>query len=178
MPTQDFIAPKKIDTPRHDQNMPEGVETPAPKSWRADRPGDQGQRHKEADNQLLGNAGPNGGYALTLAVRHSKDLILTDHEHNHDVEILLAEIAMRRASSFGRAPIAADIEFAAHLFSYDIQSSQGIEKWRPRLVHGVGHDEHARRLIVNSVPDEIIQGTKGEIHSSISGWWEKLEGLI
>ncbi len=176
MPTQDFVSPKNIDTPRHEQNMPEGIDTPVPDSWKAHRPGDE-KTHKTSDDQLLGNAGPNVGYALSLVAREKSSFVLVAHEHLHDVEVLIGEIAMRRASHFGRAPVMDDIRFASKLLGYDAAPAQGEEKWRPLLVNGCGHDEHRRRIIVNSIPDEIIAGSSHS-HDAISGWWEKLEGLF
>lgn len=178
MSTQDFISPNRIDHPRHDQNMPEGNETPVPKSWKASRPGYVGLAKRKETDMLLGNAGPNVGYAMKLSHRQSGEFFLVDHENRHDVEILIAEIAMRRASNFGRAPMIDDIHFATHLLGYDDTPTQGEEKWRPALVNGCGHNEHRRRIIVNSIPQPIIEGEKGQLHEAISGWWEKLEALF
>ena len=174
MSTQDFIYPKRIDSPRHDQNMPEGIETPAPKVWKAVRPGDSKNKSKAADNKLIGHAGPNSGFAMTLAARQSKEFVLASNEHSHDVEVILAEIAMRRASHFGRAPIRADIDFASHLFGFDVQPAKGIEDWRPNLVAGLGHEEHLMRLIVNSIPPEMITGNQFPTKGSISNWQQSL----
>lgn len=178
MSTQDFITPSPVDSPRHDQNMPEGNVTPVPKSWKASRPGYVDYRQRRESEMLLGNSGPNVGYALKLTAREIKNFYLVSSEHEHDVEILLAEIAMRRASQVGRAPIVSDVHFAMHLLGYDQEPTQGEEKWRPQLVNGCGHDEHRRRIIVNSIPQMIIEGEKGHLNEAISGWWEKLEGLF
>lgn len=178
MPTQDFVSPQSIDSPRHEQNMPEGIDTPVPQTWLATRPGDTFKERDSDQDILLGNAGPNIGYALKLARLRIEHLFLLDSEHEHDVEVLLSEIAMRRAARFGRAPVVKDIEFAAHLLGYEQKATSGEEKWRPRLVHGTGHDEHKRRRIVNSIPQEIIEGAELASKEMISGWWEKLEPII
>lgn len=176
MSTQDFVSPKRIDTPRHEQNMPEGVDTPVPQAWIGNRPGDDLLQKK--DNELLlGNPGPNIGYALKIVNNEFDTLYLVEHENEHDVVALLAEIAMRRASVFGRAPVKADVVLAAHILSYDVEPTQGEEKWRPQLIHNCSHDEHRRRQIVNSVPQMIIKG-ENHGHDAISGWWEKLEDLF
>lgn len=158
--------------------MPEGVETPTPSGWKSDRPGDTYKERDTDSDVLLGNAGPNIGYALKLASQKIHGYFLLESEHEHDVKVLLSEIAMRRAANFGRAPIVQDLDFAAHLLGYDKESKSGEDKWRPRLVHGCGHDEHKRRRIVNSVPDEIIKHKDEVSEGMISGWWEKLEPIF
>lgn len=178
MSTQDFVSPKRIDEPRHEQNMPEGVDTPIPDAWTPARPGDSLDDSRSESEHLLGNAGPNVGYALSLIAHQRDNIVLAAHEHAHDVEPLLGEIAMRRASHFGRAPMMGDVTFAMKLLSYDVEPTQGEEKWRPRLVHDCGHNEHRRRIIVNSIPEEIVEGSHVDVKAAISGWWEKLEGLF
>lgn len=158
--------------------MPEGIDTPVPQSWRLGRPGDVDHSAVKDNSALLGHAGPNNGFALSLIKLESPKLNLVEHEHRHDVEVLLSEIAMRRSSNYGRAPMIGDIRFAMHLLGYDAEPTQGEEKWRPRLVSGCGHDEHRRRIIVNSIPQEIIDDSHANMHDAISGWWEKLEDLF
>ncbi len=179
MPTHDYVAPTEIDQARHEQNMPKGVDTPVPKSWKVDRPGyDISPKVESDDDDLIGNPGPNVGYAYRLLAQVWDRIELVKGEHKHDVEPLLAEIAMRRASHFGRAPIPADIGFAIRVLSYAGTPDKGEEKWRPQLVNDCGHDLHRRRLIVNSIPIDVLQGGEEGVEHTISGWWEKLEGLF
>ncbi|MFN8015481.1 MAG: hypothetical protein U0R17_02580 [Acidimicrobiia bacterium] len=177
MATQDFISPQKIDRPRHEQNMPEGIETPAPESWLATRPGDD-ISNSNFTNSYRGYSGPNIGYALKLVKLVLDDLVILKSENKHDVEALLSEIAMRRAAHFGRAPIKDDVIFAANILGYLEEPSQGEEKWRPILVHDCAHDEHRRRKIVNSVPDVIIEGKHGEVQDYIFTWWDNIKDLF
>lgn len=159
--------------------MPEGIDTPVPHSWTATRPGDDLQPTQDEDHEaLLGHAGPNVGYAYKLVALEWENVVLVTGEHRHDVEPLLAEIAMRRASFFGRAPIRTDVMFAIRLFSYGGTPTRGEEKWRPHLVHDCGHNEHRRREIVNSIPQAVLAGSHDELHEEVHGWWEKLEGLF
>ncbi len=146
--------------------MPEGIETPVPKSWKLDGPGYERHSTKNDSDELLGNAGPNVGYALKLISRAFPDLHLSSHEHRHDVEPLLAEIAMRRAAHFGRAPIKADVDLAVELLGYDDELDDS--DWRIHLVHDCGHDEHKRRSIVNSLTTEML--TDPLTSEIITGW--------
>ena len=178
MSTKDFIFKRNIDEPRHEQNMPEGIDTPVPKSWVADGPGYVEKEDKVRVGKLIGHAGPSVGFAITLAKRASKNWFLIKGEHLEDVEILLAEIGMRRSSFFGRAPIAGDVYFAAHLLGYLEEPTRGEEQWRPCFVHGSAHEEHKRRIIVNSIPEEIISGHAELDQETISGWFEQIEELF
>lgn len=169
MPTQDFVFPQKSDSPRHQQNMPEGNENPVPKSWVADRPGDMENAGK-SQGSLFGHAGPNVGYAYTLVAHVFDTLFLSTNEHRHDVEPLLAEISMRRASHFGRAPIMKDVDCAVHLLSYGLELDEGAMNNRVYLITDCGHDEHKRRSIVNSIPDDLIYSDKAATTEKIAAW--------
>lgn len=153
--------------------MPEGVETPVPKSWTMTGPGYERHSHKTDSDELLGNAGPNVGYALKLVSRAYPDLHLSVHEHRHDVEPLIAEIAMRRAAHFGRAPIKQDVDAAIDLLGYD-STDDGY--WRVHLVHDCGHDEHKRRAIVNSIPTEMIADSFDR--GAINAWRKQTQDKI
>lgn len=177
MGTQDFITTNKNDKPRHNQNMPADVETPVPAAWYASRPGDV-KPNSTNDGSLAGNTGPGGGFALTLLKKMRADFNLLPHEHFHDVEPLVGEIAMRRASIFTRSPIKSDVEFAMKLFSYDKPATKGEEKWRVALVHDCGHNEHRRREIVNSIPPEAIGGNLTDLENHIDSWWKDLQKFI
>lgn len=177
MGTQDFVYTNKQDKPRHQQNMPADVETPVPGAWYATRPGDSLELD-ESGKTLLGNIGPGGGFALTLVAKMRPEIHLLHHEHAHDVEPLIAEVAMRRASYFTRSPMKSDVEFAMKMFSYDKEATQGEEKWRVALVHDCGHNEHRRREIVNSIPSEVIGGFISDLEAHIDEFWKLLEKFI
>src|SRR5689334_5619808 len=113
MPTDPFVAPQQGDRPRQETNLAPGVHLPASRAWRADRPGDLVAGQPTGD--LLGRPGPNVGYALTLAGRLSDSLQLAPHEHLDDALAIVAELAMKRAASFGRAPTLPDLEITADL---------------------------------------------------------------
>ena len=90
--------------PRQQQNLAPGVHMPPARAWRADRPGDlvAGQ---PAGDRCSARPGPNVGYALSLARRAlATGFRLAPHEHVDDAVAVVAEIAMKRAATFGRAP--------------------------------------------------------------------------
>src|SRR5687768_11967021 len=74
-----------------------------PDAWEADRPGDLPGR--QPMGELLGYQGPDQGYALALATRLRPSLVLSDAERPDDAVAGCVAIALRRASTFGRAPV-------------------------------------------------------------------------
>ena len=155
MPTDPFVAPELEDRPRQETNLAPGVHLPAAHSWRADRPGDlvAGQ----PTGALLGRPGPNVGYAVTLAARLRDSLQLAPHEHLADALAVIAELAMKRAASFGRAPTLLDVETAAALLGYQGEVDDAFAAWRRDISHGADHDYNIRRALVDAVPDAVLR---------------------
>ena len=155
MPTDPFVAPTLEDHPRQEPNLAPGVRLPAAEAWVADRPGDLDAGQPTGD--LLGRPGPNIGYAVTLANRMRDRIALGSHESADDALALVAELAMKRAASFGRAPVMPDVEIAATLLGYQGDVDPGFVEWRVAAVHGVSHEYGARRTLVDAVPDAVLR---------------------
>src|SRR5438270_6939806 len=102
MPTDPFVSPELEDQPRQEPNLAPGVHLPAANAWKADRPGDLVAGQPTGD--LLGRPGPNVGYAVLLVERLRDSVELAPHEHLDDALAVVAELAMKRAASFGRGP--------------------------------------------------------------------------
>jgi hypothetical protein len=160
MPTDPFVAPSLDDTPRNETNLPPGVHLPAARSWRADRPGDLvGANHT---GNLLGRPGPNVGFALSLAHRASDRIVLGPHEAAEDALAVVAEVSMKRASSFGRGPTSGDVELAMDLLGYRGDADAGFVAWRARQVHGADHEYGPRRRLVDAVPEAALRTPPGD----------------
>jgi hypothetical protein len=155
MPTDPFVAPELDDRPRQEPNLAPGVHLPAAHAWRADRPGDlvAGQ----PTGTLLGRPGPNVGYAVTLAGRLRDSVQLGPHEHAADALAVVAELGMKRAASYGRAPTMADVEIAANLLGYRGDVDDTFAAWRTEALHGADHEYGVRRAVVDAVPDGVLR---------------------
>jgi hypothetical protein len=155
MPTDPFVAPELDDRPRQETNLAPGVQLPPAHGWTADRPGDlvAGQ----PTGSLLGRPGPNVGYAVTLAARLRDTVALAPHEHEADALSVIAELAMKRAASYGRAPTLADVETAATLLGYQGECDDSFAAWRRDVTHGADHDYGVRRAFVDAVPDTALR---------------------
>jgi hypothetical protein len=157
MPTDPYIPARLEDEPRQETNLAPGVKLPAANAWWADRPGDL--EAGQPSGALLGSPGPNVGYALTLVERIKDQLVTAPHERVDDAMGVIAEIAMKRASLFGRAPVMADVDAARALLGYEGNVPDDFVEWRVRAVHDANHDYVQRRSLIDAVPDELLRLT-------------------
>ncbi len=155
MPTDPFVSPELEDAPRQEANLAPGVRLPAAKSWRPDRPGDLVV--EQPTGPLLGRPGPNVGYALTLVQRMRDRLALAPHESIEDALAVIGELAMKRAASFGRAPVMHDVEVAAAVLGYRGEVTPDFVAWRGAAVHGAAHEYEMRRSVIDAVPDAVLR---------------------
>ena len=155
MPTDPFVPERLEDEPRQLPNLPPGVKVPPAKSWTADRPGDLPAGQPQG--KLLGSPGPNVGYAYTLAERMRDRLELAPHEHLEDALAVVAEVAMRRAAHYGRAPVMPDLEVASTILGYDASADTGFVEWRMRALQGAHHEYIERRALVDAVPIDVLR---------------------
>ena len=170
MPTDPFVAPDLDDRPRQQQNLPPGLGYPPAKGWRADRPGDLSGVAATAGRTLRGTPGPNVGYGYTLTERAHDRFQLAAHEDLHDAMSVVAEIGMKRASAFGRAPVMADIDLAMALLGYDGSADAAFAAWRAQAVHEAGHSYLARRAIVDSVPESTLAKKVADLGPDVATW--------
>ncbi len=155
MPTDPYVPLTQDVEPRQEVNLAPGSHMPASGSWRANRPGDLGAIQPKG--ALLGSPGPNVGFGLTLANRAADRLNLEPHEHAEDATAVIAEIAMKRASTFGRAPTTIDIDFAMELLGYQGEVSDEVREWRPNIVRDAAHDYVVRRAVVDTVSPGLLR---------------------
>jgi hypothetical protein len=168
VPTDPFVASDLDDKPRQQQNLPPGLGYPPARSWRADRPGDLGPA--QPHGTLRGTPGPNVGYGYTLAERVRDRIQLAPHEDRHDAISVVAEVAMKRAAAFGRAPVIGDVELAMALLGYDGSADDTFASWRARAVHDAAHHYPLRRAIVDSVPDSLLARSTGDLGETVAAW--------
>lgn len=174
MATDPFVAPRLGDGSRQRQNLSPGVDYPPASAWEANRAGDlpTGQ----PDGPLYGKPGPNVGFATKLAHGRSDRMHLRDQEALEDVLPVVAEIAMRRAASFGRAPIVHDIDFASRLMGYDRPVGHDFD-WRLLAVEGAHEEWPRRREIVNAVPDDMLRLAPDQLGDRVEEFWAAVREL-
>ena len=177
MAADPFVAPELDDEPRQLQNLAPGVCMPPARPWYSDRPGDE-VAYGQPRGRLFGVPGPNIGYALTLAQRIGERLTLALHERLDDALAVVSELAMKRAASFGRAPVMADLDVGAHLLGYLGGCDPDDAVWRARAVDGAAHDYPTRRAVCDAVdldtlrlPSDAVSSRAFELRARLRAAW-------
>ncbi len=172
MAVDPYVPTRPEDAPR------ESARVPPPNGWRAVRPGDlvPGEPPSPA-GVLFGTPGPDSGYALTLAQRFHGRLEVVPPETEHDAMAVAAELAMRRAALFGRAPVIVDLELAFTLFGWLGAASPELRQWRRLAVAGAAHDYPRRRALVDAVPEATLRLKPGDDVRAALGNWRALLGV-
>lgn len=172
MAVDPYVPTRSEDAPR------ESTRVPPAQAWRAVRPGDLPPGEGPVrSGSLFGSPGPDGGYALTLAARFHGRLEIVAPETEHDAMAVGAELAMRRAALFGRAPVMPDLELAFTLFGWLGAASPDLKDWRRLAVAGVDHDYPRRRRLVDAVPEATLRLKPGEDVRAALGNWRALLGV-
>ncbi len=164
MAVDPYLPVSGDDTPRR------SVAIPPASGWRAIRPGDL----LPVSGELRGSPCPDGGYALTLAARFHDRLEVVSPETARDAEEVGSELAMRRASMFGRAPVTADLDLAFTLFGWLGGAPADLVEWRRLAAAGASHDYPARRALVNAVPEATLRLRPEEARTQLTRWRELL----
>lgn len=170
MAAPDYVPVSPQDRPRRATQMP-----PAER-WRAGRPGDFVQTLAgQPGGRLMGNPGPDGGYALRLASMFRDRVHLQQGESWEDAEAGCVGIAMRRAAEFGRAPVVWDLELAFALWGYlSPNPPADLVEERRRVFQAVAHDYGDQRAIVDRVPDETLRMTPADVRTRADADWRSL----
>lgn len=162
------VKPQLHDRPRS------GTPMPPARGFRATRAGDM-RREGQPFGELLGNPGPDLGYALHLAEAFREQLELARHEHVDDAMAVATGIAMRRAATFGRAPVKDDVELGFALLGYLGGAPDDLVSWRKLHVEGAGHEYVQRRGVVGAVKAETLRLRPAEVRERLGSWRELID---
>jgi hypothetical protein len=162
-------------------NQPKAYSSPPRRagSWRADRPGEivgTGQPSGPA----LGNPGPDQGYILKLAAGVGDELVLAPGEHRTDAIAGACAVALRRASLYGRGPMADDLRVALTLFGYFGEAPEELVARRRGLFDEVHHSTvhyFAAREIADLVPEATLRMSLDEVVAACASDWKAPLGL-
>jgi hypothetical protein len=147
-----------------------------PEPWTADRPGDVIATGQPV-GPMLGNQGPDLGYALKLVNAMSDQLVLAEGEHLDDVVAGGTAIAMRRAALFGRAPIIHDLTVAFSVWGFLDTAPDELVELRQPLFAGIANHHHwvERRRVVDLVPESVLRMSHTELARGGSDWKRLLD---
>jgi hypothetical protein len=148
-----------------------------PDSWRADRPADFADDHRQPTGDLLGSQGPDQGYALRLARVLEPELQLAEGEHARDALAGIVAVGLKRASVLGRAPVIHDLRIAATIFGFlDPSPDAELVALRHHLFEEVSHFHHYMELrrVVDMVPVEVLRQTPQQVADAHRAGWRDL----
>ena len=129
----------------------------------------------DADAGRMGAPGPDSGFVLKRlpVLRHK--LVLTVGEEEAAVERGAVAIALKRASLFGRGPMAEDLEVAYTLWGFlDPQAPAELVDERRRRFEGVHHTAAHYpdlRALADAVPSSVLALGHDEIASAYRSDW-------
>lgn len=151
-----------------------------PESWRVERPADFADTERQPAGDRLGHQGPDQGYALKLANLLAPELQLTTGEHAKDALAGIVAVALKRASSYGRAPVMADLRIAATIWGFlDAGAPTALVDLRRTMFEEVGHFHHYMELraIADAVPTEVLRQTPEQVAAAHQTDWRSLLDL-
>jgi hypothetical protein len=153
MAAPEYVPVKPMDDVRAYESPPR-----RPDPWCADRPGDFAGRQPLGD--LLGAQGPDQGYALKLAHEVFGPRLKLDGVERADAIAGCVTVALKRASIFGRAPVAHDLGVAFGLWGFlEEDPPADLVELRRRVFAGVSHPHHyaEARAIADAVPESTLR---------------------
>jgi hypothetical protein len=167
VPVPPAVRPRSYYSPDH-----------VPEPWLADRPADL--KAGQPAGPRLGYQGPDQGYALVLAERCRGKLHLQPGESEDDAIRGCLNVALRRASLLGRAPVIHDLTVAFTIWGFlDPDPPRQLVELRRRLFAGVHHPHHYAegRDIADMVSEETLRSMPVDVQAAYPGRWRELLGI-
>lgn len=157
-----MAAPEYVPTPKDDTTRVYESPPWLPDSWFSDRPADLDG--PQPHGPRLGYPGPDQGYALKLARLFEDRLVLTEGEDRADVIAGCVEVANKRASLFGRAPVIHDLTMAFTLWGYLAEADPELVRLRKKYFQAIAEPSHysERRRVADVVPVAALRLTPQE----------------
>ena len=168
-------APRHLPLPAIDDASGYSSPDVVPTSWMNRRPGDLAC--EQPSGGFMGYQGPDQGFALRLRRAFREQLRIGEGEHLEDVESGCVQIALKRASIFGRAPVIHDLEIAYRVWGFlDDEADPRLVRERSRWFEGVSETHHysdVRRLVA-IVSSETLQMSPDAVRDQYASDWKAL----
>jgi hypothetical protein len=172
MAAPEYVPVKPMDDVRAYESPPR-----RPDSWLPDRPGDAVTVAGQPAGDWHGAQGPDQGYALKLAHEVFAPQLQLGGVDLDDAVAGCVAVALKRASVFGRAPVAHDLRLAFSLFGFlDPVPPKELVDLRRRVFAGVSHPHHyaEARAIADAVPEATLRRRHDDV---AAGEWRDLLDL-
>lgn len=166
MAAPDYVPVPLWDRPRAPLPMPPS------RRWTANRPGDLARGQPRGPN--FGSPGPDQGYAMQLAQQLQRRVRVGEGELIVDAVAGCVAVALRRASTCGRAPMIGDVELAFRLWGFFEGAPTELIRYRKPLLAGAAHHYWEQRRLADMVPERTLRLTPSEVADRLEDWKELL----
>jgi hypothetical protein len=174
MAAPEYVPVPPTERPRLPWKSPDHV----PTAWIPDRPADFSDRSRQPTGPRLGNPGPDIGYALRLAELVRPEILSCPGDDVDDAVAGCVDIAMRRAATYGRAPVMQDLRLAFRMWGwFDDAPAQDLVGVRRTVFEAARHDYEIRRAVVDRVPESTLRMTLAEVQAAYPARWRELVGV-
>ncbi len=166
--------PSRIDGPKAYVSAPRRAG-----SWLANRPGEV-VGGPQPSGPAVGNQGPDQGYVHKLARRFEDELVLSEGERAADVLEGACAVGLRRASLYGRAPVADDLRVALTVFGYLSEAAAELVDFRRPLfeeLHHLTFHYSTARQIADLVPEATLRMDPPAVAAVCADDWRVPLGL-
>jgi hypothetical protein len=145
-----------------------------PSIWTQSRPSEL-RATTAPSGPRLGRPGPDQGYALKLARRFDGRLELAEGESAEDARSGCTAVTMRRAASFGRAPVIYDVSFSFILWGFLGGAPDDLVEARAPLFRSVAHHYEAQRAIADCVRPSALRLSPDQVAERLASWRDLLD---
>jgi hypothetical protein len=172
-----MAAPEYVPVPPTEHPRVPWVSPPhVPEAWTLDRPAEVAEG-RQPQGPRLGYPGPDIGYALTLAELMRPKVRVTTGLTVDDAIRGCVGVAMRRAASYGRAPVMHDLRLAFTIWGFlDEVPPADLVDFRKPLFQGAAHEYEVARAIVDRIPEATLRLTPQQVASLYPAEWRQLVG--
>ena len=173
-----MAAPQYVPVPPTEKVRSYASPDHVPDTWSADRPAElQGRQPKTG---ALGFQGPDQGYGILLANLLRDRVRVGAGESVDDALRGCLNVALRRASMFGRAPVVHDLTIALTIFGFlDAEPPAELVALRRPVFEGVSNAVHhyfEGRAIADAVPEATLRMTPSQVTALFPERWRQLIG--
>lgn len=169
-----MAAPRQVRSTKRRRRVVYDSPQIVPSGWQADRPADLAAA--QPSGPTLGDAGPDQGYALTLTANFDDRVHLESGEQLDDVHAGCVEVAVKRASLFGRAPMIYDLEVAYTLWGYlDPSPPTELVDLRRDMFRGAADAHHytSRRRLAARCARWALELTPADAAAQYEADWQQ-----
>lgn len=137
---------------------------------------------RQPSGPRLGTPGPDQGYALRLIARVRDRIRIQAGESIDDAVRGSVGIAMRRAATFGRAPVIDDVLCALTMWGWLLDELPAdLAECRLESFAGIGLGSHhyaEARAVVDSIPEQTLRMTLAQLTAAMPGSWRAVTGNV